>query len=231
LLDFLKNIDLTMDFEKAFDFLKKLARNNNREWFEKNKPTFLDIKESFEEFIAELHHDVTEFDRSLAGQDPKKLVFRIYRDVRFSKDKLPYKKYISAGLSSQGKGIGTPGYYLQIEPGNKSFVGVGWYSPPPEMLSKIRQEIDYNGEALQKIFSDKKFKRMFNSFWDGDALKTAPKGYPKDHQYIEWLKLRSFILFHTFTDEEVISKKFLRELVNTMKTGKSLNDFLAHAAD
>jgi uncharacterized protein (TIGR02453 family) len=220
-----------MDFKNAFDFLKKLARNNNRDWFEKNKETFLGIKKSFEDFVAKVHHDATEFDRSLAGQDPRKLVFRIYRDVRFSKDKLPYKKYISAGLSSQGKGTGVPGYYLQLEPGNKSFICVGLYAPAPELLAKIRQEIDYNGQTLEKLFSDKKFKKKFDAFWDGDSLKTAPKGYPKDHKYIEWLRLRSFVLLHRFTDDEVMNKNFRKQLVEVMKLGKPLNDFLNQAMD
>lgn len=220
-----------MDFALAFSFLRKLAKNNNRDWFEKNKPKYLAIKESFESFISAIHHDICEFDTSLAGIDPKKFVFRIYRDVRFSKDKLPYKKNISAGFSAQGRGLGVPGYYLHIEPGNNSFIGIGLYGPQAELLSKVRQEIDYNGEQLNQIFKERKFKKYFGEFWDGDSLKLMPKGYPKDHKHIKWIKLKSFIVMHSFTDEEVMNKKFKREVVNVMKAGKSLNDFLNQALD
>lgn len=218
-----------MNFEVAFDFLKKLAKNNNREWFEKNKPKYLDIKESFEAFVAKLLDEMTLFDESLAGQDPKKLVFRIYRDVRFSKDKRPYKKNLSAAFSSEGKGMAKPGYYLHIEPGNNSFVAAGLYAPVAESLAKVRQEIDYNGDHLAKIFKDKKFKSYFTSFWNEDALKNAPKGYAKDHPYLEWLRLKSFVVTHSFPDKAVMDKKFMKQLVTVMKTAKPVNDFLKEA--
>ena len=220
-----------MDFKKAFSFLGKLAKNNNREWFEKNKSTFLEIKAEFEGFIAELYDLVAEFDNSIAGQDPKKLVFRIYRDVRFSKDKRPYKKFISAGISSEGKGMGKPGYYIQLEPGNKSFLCAGLFSPPADVLSKVRQEIDYNGEVLKKIVNDRSFKKTFEKFWDDDKLKTAPKGYAKDHPNIEWLKLRSFVVLHRFTDAQVNDKKFLKMVADVIRKGKPLNDFLSTALE
>jgi uncharacterized protein (TIGR02453 family) len=220
-----------MDFEKAFTFLKKLSRNNNRDWFEKNKPAYLEIKNEFETFITDVYSGVLEFDESLTGQDPKKLIFRIYRDVRFSKDKKPYKTFLSAGLSAAGRGISKPGYYIQLEPGNKSFVCAGLYSPMPEMLSKIRQEVDYNGEFLEKLLNEKTFKKFFPAFWDGDTLKSAPKGYPKDHPYAQWLKLKSFVVMHKVSDEEVLGKRFTQKLIATIKAGKPLNDFLSQALD
>ena len=220
-----------MDFENAFTFLKKLSRNNNREWFEKNKPRYIEIKEQFELFVETLLHEMIKFDESLAGLNPKKLTFRIYRDVRFSKDKTPYKTTVSAGFSSAGKGIAVPGYYLQIEPGNKSFLAAGLWMPIPENLTKIRQEIDYNGDLLAKISNEKKYKKNFTGFWDGDKLKTMPKGYPKDHPHIEWLKLKSFIIEHHFKDSEVADKKFLKNLLDVAKSAKPLNDFLKQALD
>jgi uncharacterized protein (TIGR02453 family) len=220
-----------MDFENAFSFLQKLGKNNNREWFEKNKERYLTIKAEFEEFISALYNQLLEFDETLAGQDPKKFVFRIYRDVRFSKDKRPYKKFISAGISSEGKGMGKPGYYLQLEPGDKSFLCAGLFAPPPDVLAKVRQEIDYNGDSLEKIVSDKSFKKNFSKFWDDDKLKTAPKGYGKDHPHVEWLKLKSFVVLHRFTDKDVQHKKFLTKVTDTVKSGKPLNDFLAAAIE
>jgi uncharacterized protein (TIGR02453 family) len=219
-----------MDFENAFTFLKKLSRNNNREWFEKNKPGYIEIKEQFELFVETLLHEMIKFDESLAGLNPKKLTFRIYRDVRFSKDKTPYKTHVSAGFSSEGKGIAVPGYYLQIEPGN-SFLAAGLWMPIPENLTRIRQEIDYNGDLLAKITNEKKYKKNFNGFWDGDKLKTMPKGYPKDHPHIDWLKLKSFIVEHHFEDSEVTDKKFLKNLLDVAKSAKPMNDFLKQALD
>ena len=215
-----------MDFVKALDFLKKLSKNNNREWFEKNKPRYLEIKGEFELFVSDLLHEMIIADESLAGQDPKKLVFRIYRDIRFSKDKTPYKTFLSAGLSRAGKGTGVPGYYFQIEPGNKSMVAAGLYLPPGDLLSKIRQEIDYNGNALDNILADKKFKKTYGALWNEDKLKTMPKGYPVNHPHFEHLKLKSFMVTHTFSDTDVTSKKFLTKLTGSMATAKPLIHFL-----
>ena len=198
-----------MDFKKAFEFLKKLSRNNNRDWFEKNKTQYLVIKSEFEQFVSILYPLLLEFDESLSGQDPTKFVFRIYRDVRFSKDKRPYKHFISAGISSNGKGMGKPGYYLQLEPGNKSFLCAGLFAPAADILAKVRQEIDYNGELLENVIGDKTFRKNFKQFWDDDKLKTAPKGYPKDHPYIEWIKLKSFVAIHRINDEDIYKKKFM----------------------
>lgn len=219
-----------MDFQSAFAFLKKLSRNNDREWFEKHKEEFLSIKKGFEDFIESLYEQLLKFDGRLEGQDPRKFVFRIYRDVRFSKDKRPYKTFISAGISSTGKGMGKPGYYIQLEPGDKSFVCVGLYSPAPDVLAKIRQEIDYNGEVLERILSAKAFKSNFE-IWSGDTLKTIPKGYPKDHPHAAWLKLKSIVVMRSLTDEEVFSKNFLKKLSSIIESGKPLNDFLSEAMD
>lgn len=218
-----------MDFSIIFKFLKDLAKNNDRAWFEKNKPKYLQAKDNFDQFIAKLLHELTEYDQSLAGLDPKKITFRIYRDVRFSKNKLPYKSNMSAGISPRGKMVDEPGVYLHIQPGNKSFVAAGLWMPQPEPLGKIRQEIDYNGAALKKIMTDKKFKKMYGAFETEYALKNIAKGYDKDHPMAEWLKLKSFVVSHYFTDEEVKDKKFLKTVINTYKIAKPLNDFLKEA--
>ena len=215
-----------MNFNNTLDFLKKLSRNNNREWFEKNKSRYLEIKDDFELFVTDVLQEMTTFDESLVGLNPKKLTFRIYRDIRFSKDKTPYKTNVSAGISPGGKGIGAPGYYFQVEPGNKSMVAAGMYQPSPENLAKIRQEIDYNGDQLVKILGEKKFKKIFGELWHEDKLKTMPKGYPAEHPHGELMKLKSFMVLRSFTDSEVTGKRFQRDLLDAMKTGKSLNDFL-----
>lgn len=218
-----------MDFNVILKFLKDLAKHNDRAWFEKNKAKYLEAKDQFDQFVAKLVHDLTGFDESLAGLDPKKITFRIYRDVRFSKNKLPYKSNMSAGISPRGKMVAEPGVYLHIQPNNKSFVAAGLWMPEPEPLGKIRQEIDYNGDALKKIMTGKKFKKMYGAFETEYALKNIPKGYENDHPNAEWLKLKSFVVSHGFTDEEVTRKDFMKAVMDAYKTAKPLNDFLKEA--
>jgi len=220
-----------MNAEAILKFLKSLSRNNDRAWFEKNKETYLQLKDGFEGFVGDLLTEMISFDPALAGLDPKRLTYRIYRDVRFSKDKTPYKTNMSAAISSGGKTMGIPGYYFQLEPGGKSFVAAGMYMPQAETLSKIRQEIDYNGERLQKILKEPKFKKLYTSLWTGDALRSVPKGYAKDHPQIEFLKLKSFIVEHAFTDEEATSKTFRKKLIDSMRTAQPLIEFLKQGLD
>lgn len=210
-------------------FLKSLSRNNNREWFEKNKAKYQEAKLYFDGYVGEVLSEVVRFDESLAGLDPKKLTFRIYRDVRFSKDKRPYKTNFGAAFSSVGKGMGSPGYYLHIEPGNKSFAAGGLFMPEPDKLAKVRQEIDYNGESLVKIMKDKKFRKYYRDFWNDEAIKKAPKGYPKDHPHIDWIKLKSFVVTHEFTDKEVTANTFKKTIIDAYRCAKPLNDFLTEA--
>jgi uncharacterized protein (TIGR02453 family) len=218
-----------MDFPLILTFLAKLAKNNDRVWFEKNKATYLEAKDNYEAFVKKVLDELIKFNPELGGLNPKKLPFRIYRDVRFSKDKSPYKINMGAGFSPNGKLVQEPGYYLHIQPGNKSFFAGGIYMPDGPNLSKIRQEIDYNGEQFEKILKDKKFKKLFDGMDDFDKLKTVPKGYSPDHPQIDLLKLKSFIVTHNFTDVQVKDKKFLKNIVEVAKAIKPLNIFLKEA--
>jgi len=217
------------DMEHILKFLKAIAKNNNREWFEKNKPAYLEAKESFDDFLEGLHKDMLKFDESLAGMNPRKAAFRIYRDVRFSKDKSPYKVNMGAGLSEHGKMEQEPGYYLHIEPNDKSFVAGGLYMPSPENLAKIRQEIDYNAAALLKILNNKKFKSYYKGIDEWDKLKTMPKGYAKDHPHIDLLKNKSFTVSHPLKDSDVTNKNFRKKVIDAFKEIKVLNDYLRGA--
>lgn len=217
-----------MNLTHILKFLKTLSKNNDRAWFEKNKGDYILAKEEFELFVEKVLEELIKFNRSLAGLNPKKLPFRIYRDVRFSKDKRPYKTNMGAGFSPNGKLVQEPGYYLHIQPGG-SFVAGGIYMPDPANLSKIRQEIDYNGEKLEKIMKDRKFKKWFKSFSDFDKLKTVPKGYAKDHPRLDWLKHKTFIVSHAFTDAEVKDKNFLKKITEASKTMKPLIEYLKEA--
>lgn len=218
-----------MNLEFILKFLKDLARNNNRDWFEKNKPKYLTAKEGFEELVTGVLKEIAKFDPPLAALNPKKLPFRIYRDIRFSKDKRPYKTNMGAGFSPNGRLIQEPGYYLHIQPGGKSFVAGGIYMPDAANLAKIRQEIDYNAADLKKIMKARKFRELFGDFDPFDKLKTAPKGYPKDHLDIEWLKLKSFIVERSFTDKEVTDRKFISLVASSCRAIKPLNDYLHEA--
>jgi uncharacterized protein (TIGR02453 family) len=218
-----------MDLSQILLFLAKLNKNNDRTWFEKNKETYLAAKENFEQVVEQILDGLVKFNPELGGLNPKKLPFRIYRDVRFSKDKKPYKTNMGAGFSPNGKLIQEPGYYLHIEPGNKSFVAGGIYMPDVENLNKIRQEIDYNGEKLEKIMKDKTFKKWFKKLDDFDKLKNMPKGYPKDHSRIELLKHKSYIVSHPFTDAQIKDKKFVKTVTEVCKAIKPMNNFLKEA--
>lgn len=219
-----------MDFSQILKFLTALSKNNNRAWFEKNKGTYLEAKENFEVFITKFHAELVTFNPALGGLDPKKLPFRIYRDVRFSKDKRPYKVNMGAGISPGGKMMQEPGYYVHIEAG-KSFIAGGMYMPDPANLAKIRQEIDYNGDKLEKILSSKGFKKWFKQLDDFDKLKTVPKGYAKDHPRLKYLQHKSLIVSHYFTDTEVKGKKFMQQLTEASKAMKPFNEFLREAME
>jgi len=218
-----------MNFPLILKFLKDLARNNDRDWFEKNKPKYLEAKAGFEDFLEAVHKEFLKFDEGLAGLNPRKLGFRIYRDVRFSKDKRPYKTNMGAGFSPGGKLVQEPGYYIHIQPGGESFIAGGIYMPSPENLASIRQEIDYNTDKFLKVLNNKKFKSYYPQLDDFDMLKTAPKGYPKDHPHIDLLKYKSYIVSHSFTDAEVADPKFIKNIAAAAKNIKPLNDFLKEA--
>jgi uncharacterized protein (TIGR02453 family) len=167
-------------------------------------------------------------DDSIAGLDPKKCIFRIHRDVRFSADKTPYKKNLGAYINKGGKHANTAGYYLHIEPGN-CFFGAGNYMPTPQELAKIRQEIDYNFVDFGKIIQHKKFRSAFGELSVETKLKRPPKGYEESNPAIDYLKLKGFTVFKKITDEEVMSDDFSKSLTTWSLTAKPLVDFLNEA--
>lgn len=212
-------------------FLKNLQANNNKPWFDANRPDYEAAKANFIEFIAELIKGVSAFDATITGLEAKKTVFRINRDVRFSKDKSPYKSNLGATLSAGAKNMQTAGYYFQIQPGNKSFAGVGSYMPIPENLAKIRQEIDYNYKEFHKILTSAAFKKQFDGLDEIEVLKTVPKGYTADNQALPYLKHKSFVVTRYFTDAEVQDPAFSKTLINCLKTAYPLVKFINNAIE
>ncbi|MFN0274810.1 MAG: DUF2461 domain-containing protein [Chitinophagales bacterium] len=205
-----------------------MKNNNNKEWFEKNRKTYENAKANFLDFITEFIHQLEKIDPSVKGIDPKKAIFRINRDIRFSKDKSPYKSNMGASVSKGGKLASSAGYYFHIEPG-KSFSGGGSYQPMPPQLQAIRQEIDYNFKTFKKIISDKNFKKYFGDIEEIEKLKTLPKGYTADNPAIEYLKHKSFIVSKNYTDKEITSPSFIKELLQSCKTMYPLLSFLNKA--
>lgn len=217
--------------ETVFAFLKKLETNNNRDWFEKNKNTYIKAKEDFEVFVQEIINGIAKFDKKISpDMKAKDCTFRIYKDVRFSKDKTPYKNNMGASINPGGKKSVVPGYYFHVQP-NSSFIAGGVWMPEPEMLNAIRQEIDYNSKPLLKILNSAAFKKYYKKLDDDGALKTAPKGYDKEHPLIDLLRNRHFIVSHTFTNKQILDKNAAKEIVAGFKAMHPFLEYLREATE
>jgi uncharacterized protein (TIGR02453 family) len=208
-------------------FLKDLKKNNNKPWFEKNKSLYLAAKDDFESFIKKLIPETgSKLDPAIGKLQVKDCVFRIYRDVRFSKDKTPYKSNMGASLNMGGKKIHSAGYYFHCEPG-QSFIAGGFYMPMPPDLARIRQEIDYNFPEWKKIVENKSFKKFFTKGVEGvELLSRPPKGYDENNPAISYLKMKSFIVSHPVSNEVLVSKLLLKECIQSFTAMKPMNDFL-----
>jgi len=212
-------------------FLKDLKKNNNKPWFEKNKQVYLDAKEDIELYVEQVIEGFGKIDADINPLHPKDCTYRIYRDVRFSSDKTPYKTNMGAYLNKGGKKSPTAGYYMHVEPG-RSMAGGGLWMPMAPELSKVRQEIDYNYAEWSKIIGDRNFKKVFPDGLDQEEkLSRPPKGYDDENPAIEFLKLKSFIVTRTFTDAEVQAKSFLKEIIKTFTAMDVFVHFLNRALE
>lgn len=208
----------------TFDFLEKLTQNNNREWFNENKNLYIESQQNVISFLEDLIKEMADFDEELAKIDAKKSLFRIYRDTRFSKDKIPYKTNFGASLG-MGKGSQKGGYYFHTEPG-KSFIAGGIYMPESSVLKEIRKEVSLYGNDFVKILNDKEFKKHFPELDQDDKLKKIPQGFEKEDPMAEYLKLKSFIVVYNLKDEEILAENAVTHLAKIFKLMKPLNDFL-----
>lgn len=218
-----------MDLSNSIHFLKELAKNNNREWFNKNKDSYKKAREQFLEFTQFLIQKINEFDREVGIHDPKNCIFRIYRDIRFSKNKAPYKTNFAAFISKGGRKGKYAGYYFHLEPGG-SFFGGGIYRPDPQVLKSVRSEICFNYKEFQTIIKDAGYRKYFREI-QGERLKLAPKGFPKDFEGIELLKLKDFFVSYQVDDQLLKDKKNFDEIIEVFKKAKPLNHFLNQAVD
>lgn len=209
--------------KNILSFLSKLSVNNNKAWFDEHKNEYLDARQTMEIKVQKILNDLAVIEPALAAEEAKKCIFRIYRDVRFSKNKDPYKINMGAFMVPGGKKSGNAGYYFHIEPGN-SFIAGGIYMPESQVLNKMRQELLYNMDAFKSIIEDPDFKDTFGEIY-GEKLKNPPKGFPKDFRDIDLLKYKSYTVTHPVSDEQVISPDFL---IYTMDVYKKMQKFNAY---
>lgn len=214
--------------KNLLQFLSDLKENNYKEWFHENKTRYQLLKKEFEQFIAQIIVDISQFDASVKNLEPKHCIFRINRDIRFSHDKSPYKTNFGGFIVPGGRNAGFAGYYIHIEPGN-CFLAGGIYMPPPDRLKAVRTEIYENTDDFKKILNDKNFKKHFKEISSEDQLKTAPKGFPKDFEDIDLLKHKHYTVMKPIDDSMIFSKKFADEVHETFKALYPFNSFINEA--
>jgi len=214
----------------TLQFLEDLKANNNREWFLENKKRYEAVKKDYHQLVGSLLDAMKPLDPSLEMLEVKNCVFRINRDVRFSKDKSPYKTNLGIWISPGSKHIEAPGYYLHIENGN-CFVGGGLYCPQPDQLQKIRKEIHFFYDDLTEILNDQKFKSTYQNLTrdENSTLKNPPKGYDKEDPAIEFLKLKSFTAIQKIDTKLATQKDFVSVIAEKMIVLKPFNSFIDRA--
>ena len=210
--------------QTTLDFLKSLKKNNDREWFEKNRGKYESAKKDFEEFVNNLIRELAKINPALGTLKVKDCVFRIYRDVRFSKNKAPYKTNMGAYFVEGGKKSDKAGFYIQLEPGN-GFIAGGCWMPQAPALKAIRQEIDYNLNDFEKILKDKSFKKLFGEMSDS-RLNTTPKGYDSSNPAIDHLRQTSFIVEMQLDDKLFTSKSLVKKCADVYDTMRPFLKFL-----
>ncbi len=215
--------------EKVLDFLKELAANNNKEWFHENRPSYEESRDKVLFLTEVLMNEIRKFDPDVPAMNPKDCMFRIFRDVRFSEDKRPYKTNFGSFIAKGGRKSTRAGYYFHIEP-ESSFVGGGVYWPPAEPLKAIRLHIEKHPEEFLQIINDAEFKKFYPGMYD-HQLKTAPKGFSKDHKYIELLRYKSFVFSSAIQDKLLAGNGYVDYTVNAFRQLYHVNAYLNEAID
>ncbi len=207
-----------------FDFLKKLEQNNNREWFTENKKFYLEANEAVKNFVVDMIAGVSLFDNNIENIEPKQCMFRIYRDVRFSKDKSPYKLNFGGFLVKNGRRSGNAGYYLHLQK-DACFIAGGIHMPPSQELKKIRKEVFYNIEEFKSIINEPKVLKHFKEI-SGEKLVRPPKDFPADFPDVELLKFKSYGLLESITEEQCLSNDFYGFLMKRFELMKPMVQFI-----
>lgn len=213
-------------------FLRDLKKNNNKEWFDSNRKTYEAARKDFESFLGKVLGKLSLTDDSIKNLKPKDCLFRINRDIRFSKDKSPYKTNFGAYINGGGKKSIYGGYYFHCEP-DKAFVGGGLWQPLPPELKKVRQEIDYCLDEFRKILHEKKFKSIYGNLYEGEEMRLSlvPKGFEKDNPAAEYLKLKSFIATRAVAARELTSKELVNITIKSFQALQPLLKFLNRALE
>ena len=215
--------------QQVLSFLSELKENNNKEWFDLNRDRYQECRKKLLFLTEVVIHEVGKFDTEIGILDPKNCVFRIFRDVRFSNDKTPYKTNMGSFIAKGGRKSVSAGYYVHIEPG-ASFVGGGSYCPPADALKAFRTEIFDHPEDFKQLIKSESFRKVYPELYD-DKLKTAPKGFPKDFPEIDLLKYKSFAFGSTIDDSVVKSDVFVEKILSSLKELYPVNRFLNTALD
>lgn len=210
--------------QTILNFLSDLKQNNNREWFNQNKFRYEEAKTGFYDFVEILIMKIKEFDSFVDVFSPKECIFRIYKDIRFSKDKTPYKTNMGAYISKGGRKSKYAGYYIHIEP-NASFAGGGLYCPQKDILTAVRQTLADDASVIKSIIRKPSFQKTFPELY-GETLKTAPRGFNKNHPDIELLRYKSYTVIKHLPDKDITSENFLKNILSIFKTQKPFNDYL-----
>ncbi|HET9431040.1 MAG TPA: DUF2461 domain-containing protein [Chitinophagaceae bacterium] len=213
-------------------FLKDLKKNNNKPWFEKHRPAYERARKDFSDFIQDILNAHVKKDPNLKDLTAKNCLYRINRDIRFSKDKTPYKTNFAASLDKGGKQSGLAGYYFQLEPG-RSFFGGGIWMPPTDRLKKIRQEIDYCFDEFNGILNNKKFKLLYPELYKGESvqLSRVPQGFEKENPAAEYLRFKSWLVLKELTDEDVLAPGLLKKTLSGFEALQPFLQFLNRAAE
>ncbi len=213
----------------SLKFLDDLKKNNNRDWFLDNKKRYEEYKKEYLDLVGKVLEVLKTKDSSLKMLEPKNCTFRINRDIRFSKDKSPYKTHMGMWFTGAGaSGGNAPGYYVHVA-GGESFIAAGFHNPEASDLKKIRKEIAFFHDDLEKILNEKKFKSVFADIDRENSLKTAPKDFEKDHPAIGFLKLKSFTVTAPLSDADIADEDFEKKTAEKLAVAKPLNAFLYRA--
>lgn len=213
--------------QSTLAFISNLTANNNKQWFDEHRILFDAAKADFESLVKDVISSFGKVDAEIAPLEAKNCVFRQYRDIRFSKDKTPYKQHMGASFDRGGKNSGFAGYYLHIQPGDKSMVGGGIWMPEGPSLKKIRQEIDYSWQEFSGIINEPTFKKIYHDLAQGEyKLSREPKGYEKENPAIEYLKLKSLVAILPLTDADLVSAGLLKKIVGAFTALMPLIKFI-----
>jgi uncharacterized protein (TIGR02453 family) len=213
----------TLDLRPVLQFLSRLKKNNDKQWFEENRDQYEQSMGLFEQLVGRLIAGLTRLE-DLEGLTPKDCIMRIYRDVRFSKDKSPYKTGLGAGIVPGGRKSGRLGYHIHLEP-KATMIAGGLWEPTPQQLSRFRQAVGRDASSFRKILDNGQFKRHFGQV-TGDRLKTAPQGYPADHPEIDLLRFKQVCIMEKFDDDVVVSQAFVASALESLESMKPFIDHL-----